>query len=177
MSAVQDRSPRTSMAAADVVALLDALEGEGVRVWVDGGWGVDALLAEQTREHDDLDLVSAIEDMQVIERVLMSFGYRWAHGPASNPEWYDAVGHQVDLHPVAFDGEGNGLYTMADGTTWPYPARGFAGRGFVLGREVRCLTPEVQVLCHAGYELDPDDIQDLRALRSRFGVSLPSEAR
>ena len=43
-----------------VLAVLDEIEALGVRAWVDGGWGVDALLAEETREHDDLDLV--VED-------------------------------------------------------------------------------------------------------------------
>ena len=32
-----------------VLALLDLLEG--LAVWVDGGWGVDALVGRQTREH------------------------------------------------------------------------------------------------------------------------------
>jgi hypothetical protein len=54
---------------------------------------------------------------------------------------------------------------MRDGTTWPYPARGFAGRGVVNGRGVRCLTAEVQVISHSGYELDDDDVHDLRLLR------------
>lgn len=161
------------MAAADVVTLVEALEREGVTAWLDGGWGVDALLSEQTREHDDLDLVNTVEDIPAIKRVLTAAGYRYANGPKTNPEWYDAIGRQVDLHPVAFDADGNGIYTMADGSTWPYPARGFAGRGRVLGREVHCLTPEVQVLCHAGYELDADDIRDLRLLHDCFGVPLP----
>ncbi len=39
------------------VELLGQLEEAGVQVWVDGGWGVDALIGYQTREHDDLDLV------------------------------------------------------------------------------------------------------------------------
>ena len=32
------------------------LQSAGVRVWLDGGWSVDALLGEQTRPHADLDL-------------------------------------------------------------------------------------------------------------------------
>jgi lincosamide nucleotidyltransferase A/C/D/E len=48
------------MAAQEVVRLLDLLESAGVTVWLDGGWGVDALLEEQTREHDDLGLVARI---------------------------------------------------------------------------------------------------------------------
>jgi hypothetical protein len=41
-----------------------------------------------------------------------------------------------------------------------------------LGLKVRCLTPEAQVLCHTGYELDEDDFGDLQALRERFGAGL-----
>lgn len=40
----------------------------------------------------------------------------------------------------------------------------------MLGRGIRCLTAEVQVLCHQGYELDADDVHDLEALREAFGV-------
>ena len=42
------------MNASDVVELLNRLEEHGIDVWLNGGWGVDALLGHQTREHDDL---------------------------------------------------------------------------------------------------------------------------
>jgi len=38
----------------DVVEILGWLDGGDVAVWLDGGWGVDALVGEQTRDHDDL---------------------------------------------------------------------------------------------------------------------------
>jgi hypothetical protein len=38
-----------TMTAEDVVEVSDALEHACVEVWIDGGWGVDALLEEQTR--------------------------------------------------------------------------------------------------------------------------------
>src|SRR6202790_2175530 len=44
------------MSGDDVVELVRLLEGSGVSVCVDGGWGVDALLGEQTRPHADLDI-------------------------------------------------------------------------------------------------------------------------
>ena len=47
------------MLADDVALVVTALAEAGVAAWLDGGWGVDALLGEQTREHDDLDLVMA----------------------------------------------------------------------------------------------------------------------
>jgi lincosamide nucleotidyltransferase A/C/D/E len=39
------------MTAADVIEVLQCLERAGVSVWIDGGWGVDALVGAQTREH------------------------------------------------------------------------------------------------------------------------------
>ncbi|MFL5778045.1 MAG: nucleotidyltransferase domain-containing protein, partial [Chloroflexota bacterium] len=69
---------------------------------------------------------------------------------------------------------GNGVYRMVEGGEWIFPAEGFTGIGLVADRSVQCLSPAVQVLCHAGgYEPDEDDRRDMRALRDRFGVTLP----
>jgi lincosamide nucleotidyltransferase A/C/D/E len=40
--------------ATDVAEIVEWLRTAGVEVWLDGGWGVDALIGEQTREHKDL---------------------------------------------------------------------------------------------------------------------------
>jgi lincosamide nucleotidyltransferase A/C/D/E len=170
MRAGQGRHPQHDMAAEDVVLIVDRLEAVRLSVWLDGGWGVDALLGEQTRAHDDLDLVVLIEEVPAVERVLAELGYERAGGcPPMSFESVDADGRQVDSHPVALDGDGNGLYRMQNDDTWAYPAAGFAGIGVVAGRAVRCLTPEVQVMCHAGYDFDADDLHDLRLLKARFG--------
>lgn len=160
------------MEAGDVVRLLHRVSSAGVTVWLDGGWGVDALLGKQTREHDDLDLVVARRDVPLLVERLGDDGYEVARGALPTCiVLLDAIGRQVDVHPVEFDDAGNGIYRMEDGRDWPYPARGFAGEGVVLGRHaVRCLTAEVQVLCHAGYDLDENDHADLALLRDRFGV-------
>jgi lincosamide nucleotidyltransferase A/C/D/E len=158
------------MSAADVVDIVDRLEGAGLTVWLDGGWGVDALLEEQTRPHDDLDLVVLLDEVPRVERELAVLGYVRVGGtPPLSFESVDADGRQVDSHPVVLDREGNGVYRMAGGRTWLYPAAGFSGTGAVAGRHVRCLTPEVQALCHEGYELDDEDRADLRLLEERFG--------
>ena len=44
------------MNSADVLKLYDELSRIDVAIWVDGGWGVDALLGKQTRPHKDLDI-------------------------------------------------------------------------------------------------------------------------
>jgi len=45
------------MTADDVCGFLDLLDAQGIRIWLDGGWGVDACLGSQTRRHGDLDIV------------------------------------------------------------------------------------------------------------------------
>jgi lincosamide nucleotidyltransferase A/C/D/E len=162
------------MSAEAVIALLDELEDHGIDIWLDGGWGVDALLGTQSRPHDDLDVVIPLHDVPKLQRTLQQLGYAVVRGgPPMSFEMTDREGRQVDVHPVVFNEKGDGVYQMHD-RQWPYPAEGFAGVGFILGRRVRCLTPEVQVLCHAGYELDANDVRDLQALHERFGVELPS---
>jgi hypothetical protein len=162
MRAGRGREPQRDMSAADVVTIVTRLQRAGLAVWLDGGWGVDALVRRQTRPHDDLDLVVRIEDVPAVERELAALGYeRAGGGPPMSFESVDAEGRQVDVHPVASDG----AYVNRDGTTWHYPRRGFAGKGAVAGRGVDCLTAEVQVICHGGYELGEKDLHDLRLLR------------
>jgi lincosamide nucleotidyltransferase A/C/D/E len=175
--AYRGRRPSEQMTAEEVLRLLSLFESEGVSVWLDGGWGVDALLEQQTREHDDLDLVVELADVPVLTSLLDTAGYDVVAGGA--PRSFVAVdsdGRQVDIHPVVFDDtRGGGLYLMDDGREWVYPAAGFAGRGRVAGRSVSCLTPEVQVLVHDGYELTDKDYRELLGLHERFGVDLPTK--
>ena len=42
----------------------------GVQLWVDGGWGIDALLERQTHSHKDFDAIVALEDMPALTRFL-----------------------------------------------------------------------------------------------------------
>ena len=157
-----------------LLAVIDLLETDGIEVWLDGGWGVDALLGHQTRDHDDLDLVVERDYATRIIELLGGFGYSLvAGGPPKSFVMVDTLGRQVDVHPVAFNAEGGGVYELDDGTEWVYPPQGFAGRGSVNETPVRCLSPEVQVLVHAGYELTEKDYRELYLLRERFGVEPP----
>jgi lincosamide nucleotidyltransferase A/C/D/E len=113
------------MESADVVGLLDDLESAGVRVWIDGGWGVDALFGKQLRPHDDLDIVVDIDDVATVKTVLQDRGYTFQEGEAPlSFMQVDPRGRQVDVHPVTFDQKGNGLYQMDGGKTWTSPPKG-----------------------------------------------------
>ena len=42
---------------------------------------------------------------------------------------------------------------------------------------MRCLSPDVQVLVHAGYELTEKDYRELFLLHERFAVQIPDHLR
>jgi lincosamide nucleotidyltransferase A/C/D/E len=164
------------MDAGSLLAIVDVLEGAGIDVWLDGGWGVDALLERETRDHDDLDLVCELRHAERVIELLEGPGYELvAGGPPKSFVSVDSFGRQVDVHPVTFDAERAGHYEMEEGRVWVYPAQGCSGRGRVAGRVVHCLSPEVQVIVHAGYELGQKDYRELYLLRERFGVEVPDE--
>lgn len=158
-----------------VLDLLSHLEAQGIAVWLDGGWAIDALLGEQTRPHDDLDLVSRLEDSTRIEEALGERGYVLSGGGAPHSfELVDDGGHQVDVHPASFRADGAAVYAMAEGGEWIFPAAGFGGSGLILARRVPCLTPEVVMVNHTtGYALDDEHQRDVRALAERYGIPVP----
>ena len=40
----------------DAIEIISYAVDNGIDIWLDGGWGVDALLGTQTRVHNDIDL-------------------------------------------------------------------------------------------------------------------------
>ena len=162
------------MTASDVAMVLERLADAGIEAWVEGGWGVDALLGAQTRTHDDLDLIVQVDDTPTMREIFEQQGFVLAEGDLdSNFVLRDARDRSVDVHPVRFDDEGNGIYRMASGGDWLFPADGFSGTGQIGDRAVQCLTADVQMLCHAtGYEPGDTDFHDMRALNRRFKTRL-----
>jgi lincosamide nucleotidyltransferase A/C/D/E len=161
--------------APSVVEILAALERAGVPVWLDGGWGVDALLGEETRAHGDLDLILSTADTAALRRALAPLGFaERPGGSATNFVLADSRGRQVDAHAIEFDARGFGSFALPDGGRWPFPPSAFAGLGTVGGRAVRCLSAEAQVQCHGqGYAPTEKDLADMQRLQDRFGVVLP----
>jgi lincosamide nucleotidyltransferase A/C/D/E len=167
------------MTPAALVALLRLFESAGIPVWLDGGWGVDALLQTPTRPHQDVDIIVPVTDVPKLQELLAARGFAVREGqPPNSFVLANGEGLEVDVHAVTFDETGSGVYRMQNGEDWLYPAQGFSGRGLVCGMRVRCLSAEAQVLCHAhGYLPAEKDIQDMRRLQERFGIALPPQLR
>ena len=152
------------MKAADVIAVLDALEQAGIRHWAGGGWGIVALTGHQTRDHRDLDLAVDADDLAAGLRVLDGLGY------AVETDWLPvrvelaAPGARwVDLHPVTFGSGGHGRQPDLDGGHFCYPPGAFTA-GTIAGRPVPCLSAAQQRRFRTGYPLRPQDHHDLAEL-------------
>ncbi len=162
------------MRAEDVLEVLECLNVAGVAMWLDGGWGVDALLGEETRPHDDLDLVMAMAQLDAARHAFRALGYVLTIDELpTRCVLANAADRRVDIHPVTFDRDGGGLQQLPDGSAFRYLPEELAGTGTIAGRSFRCLTPELQLRCHLAYEPDDDDRHDMRLLCARFGLALP----
>ena len=160
------------MTASDVIEIVRLLDQNRIDVWIDGGWGVDALLGEQTRTHRDLDIAIQHSDVARVRALLKARGYEDVTRDDTrdcNFVLGDDLGHQIDVHSYAFDSTGNHVYGVE------YPAESLTGTGSVNGYPVRCISPEWMVKFHTGYEIDENDYRDVRALCQRFGIEMPSE--
>lgn len=159
----------------DVVTVMGALEAAGVRAWVAGGWGVDALLGRQTRHHRDLDVVLDADDGAELKATaaLGGLGYRPADLRAPAGKWMpekvvlrDRCGRTVDLLPATVS------TTPPRGEGFSYPPDAFS-RGAVGGRPVACLSASVQLTFHEDYEPRALDRHDVALLCRQFGLTLP----
>jgi lincosamide nucleotidyltransferase A/C/D/E len=152
------------MAATEVVRVVAALEGAGCPVWLEGGWGVDALAGRQTRAHRDLDIAIDATKEAVVLTALAGLGYSvetdWR---PTRVELMAPERGWVDVHPLAFGADGDGVQSGPDGERWVYPAASLV-TGRVAGRPVGCISAAQQIAWRAGYELRDVDRHDLGVL-------------
>ena len=119
-----------------------------------GGWGVDALLAEQTRQHDDMDIVVEFTPSLRTGGLWGRLGFHLAEDYLpTRAVLRSSDGRQIHLHPVVLAEDGTGWQRGAspDGSDLAYPAEGF-GNGRIRDRAVPCLTAGLQLEHHRGYE-------------------------
>lgn len=157
----------------DVIVLLKNIKENGIDVWIDGGWGVDALLGRQTRPHNDIDVFIQRKDRAAFTKMLILNGYRETNMEYTTDDhivWCDPNNRIVDLHLFEFSEKGTFRYDNEI-----YSSDILNGQGVIGDIPVRCLTPEAQLLYHQGYEYDEKDVHDVLLLCETFGLSLPEE--
>jgi lincosamide nucleotidyltransferase A/C/D/E len=162
-------------AAQDVVEVLESLTAADVPWWVAGGWAVDALVGEQTRPHDDVDVMVPADALPTVEASLGELGFARAD-ESELPAFLilrDPQGRQVDLYLVQFDSAGDGWQEYSP-TRWDRFSVGeLCGTGVIEGVNVRCLSPDALFRQFLGYTWGEKAIHDLTALHRVCGAPLP----
>jgi 2'-5' RNA ligase len=139
-----------------VLTILDTLRGAGVRAWISGGWGVDALAGRQSRTHRDLDLIIEEHDRQRAMDVLGQLGFwEWYLVDSDRPLFSRIVlhdnelaGRAIDLHPLELSQMDVELNV-----------------GTIEGREVPCISPDLQLATHSNYRKRWRDRADIAIVR------------
>ena len=154
---------------ADVTEFDAALTGAGIAYWITGGWGIDALVGRQTRDHVDLDISIPATSLDSVLALFDSMGFR------TLTDWLptrialgDDTGREVDVHPLRFELDGAAWLPGLDGNRFEYPHDSFT-TGTVDGHTVPCISAALQVTLHTGYPKQEKDIADMATLRD-FGL-------
>jgi lincosamide nucleotidyltransferase A/C/D/E len=160
------------MTAEDVLSVLSVLRRAEVDVWIGGGWGIDALVREQTRDHRDLDLMHRQEQEAAVMAALSAEGFvetldwRPVRFVVAAPD-----GREIDLHPLVLAEDGSAEQASPrPERPFVYPASCFV-TGRVKGTVVPCLSAEQQVYFHQGYEPTDRDRHDMAQLRRVFQIA------
>ena len=154
----------------DVCEILEMLSEASVKVFLDGGWGVDALIGRETRIHNDIDLFVEKKDYCITISVITGKGYREVimdYTTDSHTVWKDYNGRIIDLHSFEYVEDG----ILYEGYT--FPSDTFSGKGNIGNIEVTCINPEAQVQFHLGYEYDENDVHDVLLLCRTFNLEIP----
>jgi len=161
----------------DVLEFYLKLEKLGIAVWIEGGWGVDALLGRQTRPHADLDILILQKDVRRLRETLEADRYREIKLEIARPYNFvmgDNQGREIDVHVVDLDDAGNALYGPPENPE-VFQRSIFNGMGTIGNQRIKCIPPDWQIKWHTGYKLRECDFQDVLALCEKFGLEYPAE--
>jgi len=158
----------------DMHRYLDLFAELDLEIWIDGGWGVDALLGERSRHHEDLDFLIEKSDSDRLVKAIRQLGFEDVHTDDHRPWNFvmgTASGKNFDFHVIEQLSDGNYRYGSTDDPIH-VTAESIDATGTIGGRSVRCPTAAFQINSHSGYTLKQQDIDDVTALSEKFGIPL-----
>lgn len=173
----------------DVINIYKRFTDQGIRIWLTGGWGIDALLGKQTRQHKDLDVLMLVDDVAPMQERLAREGYQlkelWSEnlwtvdtkGGKTDTAFVlrDPEGRELDVHAMRLDDQGNALPAWNVDAGFFFKPHDLAGMGTIDGYPVSCQSAENQIACHTGYLLPDYQWNDLAQLAAKFGLEIPAE--
>lgn len=174
--------------ASTVLALTQTLTDAGADWCIVGGWGVDALLGEQTRAHKDLDVFVQRDHLNAVLRMLHRAAFRRTHtweesrpldagGPCPAHDsalvMSDGEGCEVDIHVYAL--RAHAVEPLWE-TRHSFQREDLDARGVIAGFTVRCITAVKQLETHSGYALPTAHREDVERLQSLLATKAVTRA-
>jgi hypothetical protein len=177
------------VSAEDVVYLCKLFTNHSIQVWLTGGWGIDALLEQQTRPHHDLDVLMLVDDVSLLLDLMLKEGYDYkelwsenlwsldAHRTRIETAFFlrDPDGRELDAHALRLDDQGDGIPAWEKDEGFILTSHYLAGMGTIAGYPVGCMSAEYQMISHTGYDLPDKQVPDLIKLHEKLGVAYPDE--
>jgi lincosamide nucleotidyltransferase A/C/D/E len=156
----------------DLFSILDLMDKTGIQYWLDGGWGVDALVGKQTRVHRDVDIDFDSSYTEQLLQKLHEHGYEvitdWS---PVRVELYHPNLSYIDIHPFILSDDGTAKQADAEGGWYEFEADYF-GYTFFEGRRISCISAKGQMIFHTGYELREVDKHDIKNIEKMLGSSV-----
>ncbi|WP_152392999.1 nucleotidyltransferase domain-containing protein [Paenibacillus guangzhouensis] len=141
----------------------------GGRYWLRGGWAIDFLLGRVTRPHEDLDLVTWVQNRVVLEQMLMDAGFERI--PVSERQTDFRKGN-VDIQFLYLTTNGDGSIIPNGLPEWVWRSDALLPQAFTLnGITANVLNPrqlleEKEVYEKIGRKLRQKDLESKRILQS-----------
>ena len=85
----------------DVKQILQFAIDAEIKVFLDGGWGVDALLGHQSRAHNDIDIFVEKKDYQNFIEIMKAndfYEIKMEYTTLNHTVWEDLKNRIIDLH-------------------------------------------------------------------------------
>lgn len=167
--------------------LFAACEALGLKVWLLGGWGIDALLGKMTREHHDVDLITRSASRDALRKAVREFA--------------DQIGEDCPLMlrfgRLGLRVDTRFFYRLTDGTlvsdldasdpcVYPWPPGSFPEEpnGWLQGSRCRAISWEAQYVAKEGFScikegkpLRPKDEADLIVIRQHVAEARLTELK
>ena len=151
-------------------ALFADCESRNLRVWLLGGWGIDALLGKISREHYDIDIVAEESSKEALREAIEHIGGEFADKPMGWRFCKNDV--RVDVTFIFYAADGTPISDLKeeDPNVYPWPPGSFPDEcnGRLPGLCCRAMSWEAQYVAKAGYK---DAFPDT-ALRAKDDLDL-----
>lgn len=151
------------MPADEVVGVVEWLIARGVTYQINGGWGVDALVGRETREHRDLDLFVDSTTVPSFLQWLSARGYHIVEDWLPIRVELASEDGRIDVHPMELRVNGDGIQQGFGQDVFVHAARDRVV-GVIGGVEVVVASAARQRQLRTGYDVRSVDLHDLEII-------------